>query len=82
MVLRVVLYIYVLVVHGLRRSMRFGTSLVETTYIVRVGYMICAYLELFTSFRGGKCFYTSFGRDVCIVPFILYKEILLSIAVK
>ena len=33
MVLRVVLYISMLVVHGLRRSMRFGTSLVETVCI-------------------------------------------------
>ena len=47
MILRIVLYISMLVVHGLGRSMRSGTSLVETTciYIVRVGYIICPYLS-------------------------------------
>ena len=39
MVLRVVLYISMLVVHGLRRSMRFGTSVVETT-------CVCVYIYI------------------------------------
>ena len=45
MVVRVVPYISVLVIHGLERSILFGTSLVETTYIVRVGDITFAYLS-------------------------------------
>ena len=45
MVLGVVSYIPVLVVHGLGRSMRFSASLVQTTYVMRVGYITCAYLS-------------------------------------
>ena len=48
--------------------MRFGTSLVETTYIVRVGYMICAYFTCSQDSEEASDFIRALGEPCVSCP--------------